>query len=156
MYLNSKLLLITFSFIAPSRASCVHVHEKDVEMSDEKPRRDTFTAEEYVLPAAKIAVLSVARRPLLHSFFFFFFFLTTQDATGRRDDESQRVVRRTAGDSQVLESIIYMDRNGTCLLDLDPGRGRGTTAAGTSDRGQYRISLAGVLWKFVRAAPSIQ
>jgi len=31
-------------------------------------------------------------------------------------------------DSQVLKSIIYVDRNGTCLLDLDAGRGRGAMA----------------------------
>lgn len=38
---------------------------------------------------------------------------------------------RTAEDSQVLESIIYVDRNGTCLHDLDAGRGRGATAGRT-------------------------
>lgn len=31
---------------------------------------------------------------------------------------NERVVRHTVGDSQVLESIIYMDRNGTCLSSI--------------------------------------
>ncbi|TGZ51876.1 Uncharacterized protein DBV15_10009 [Temnothorax longispinosus] len=41
----------------------------------------------------------------------------------------------------------------TCLLDLDTGRGRGGYGGDESDRGQYRISLAGVLWKFRSSDP---
>lgn len=91
---------------------------------------------------------------VLRLLFFPFFFFCLTITTKRRANE--RFVCYTTEDSQVLESIIYVDRNDTCLLDLDTGRGRGGYGGDESDRGQYRISLAGVLWKFVGAILSIQ
>lgn len=58
-------------------------------------------------------------------------------------------MRRTAGDSQVLESIIYMDRN-VPLFDLDLGGVAGQGGWSKSDRVDNTIYLSpGVLWKFV-------
>jgi len=71
---------------------------------------------------------SLRGEPLRFLFFFRSFF--NRKMQQRRDGPTNE---SCAGDSQVLESIIYVDPNGTCLLDLDPGWGRGATA-GTRER----------------------
>lgn len=90
------------------------------------------------------------------SLFFLCSFLSFLLTITVKRGANERFVCYTIEDSQVLESIIYVDRNDTCFLDLDTGRDRGGYGGDESDRGQYRISLAGVLWKFVRAILSIQ